>query len=90
MNAYNYEKRAEQQRRSALRFSMMMWTAGIALIVVVLMIVGINSSAPSTFFSRSAIGAAVLLLVLRQLGRRLRGNTSRAAQPDPESRLNLD
>ena len=85
-----YEERAEQQRKSALRFSMMIWTAGAALIVVVIAIIGLSASAPSTFWSRAAIVLAVLLLVLRQLTRRLRSRTSHAAQPDPQSRLNLD
>ena len=85
-----YEQRAEQQRKAALRFSMMIWTAGIALIVVVLLIIGLSSSAPPRFFSRSAIGVAVLLLVLRQVSKRLKGNGPRAAKPDPESTLKLD
>jgi hypothetical protein len=85
-----YERRAEEQRKAALRFSLMLWTAGIALIVVVLLIVGLSSSAPSGFFSKGAIAAAVLLLILRQLSRRLRRAGPRAAQPDPRSTLKLD
>jgi hypothetical protein len=85
-----YEEQAEQQRRGALRFSMMIWTAGIALVVVVILIVGLSSSAPSNFFSRAAIVAAILLLVFRQLSRRLRKGRSRAIEPDPQSRLNLN
>ena len=85
-----YEQRAEQQRKAALRFSMMIWTAGIALVVVVLLIMGLSSSAPPRFFSRSAIGLAVLLLILRQVSRRLKGNVPRAAKPDPRSTLKLD
>jgi Flp pilus assembly protein protease CpaA len=85
-----YEQRAEQQRRSAMRSSMMMGTAGIALLAVVLLIVGLNNSAPQTFFSRAAVGVAILLLVLRQVSRRLRGKAPRAAQPDPQSKLNLN
>ena len=85
-----YEERAGQERKAALRFSLMIWTAGIALIVVVLMILGLSSSAPRGFFSKSAIVAAVLLLILRQLNRRLRGRVPRASQPDPRSTLKLD
>lgn len=85
-----YEQRAEQQRRAALRVSMMIWTAGIALVVVVLLILGLSSAAPPRFFSRIAIGVAILLLILRQIGRRLKGKGPRAAQPDPRSRLNLN
>jgi hypothetical protein len=85
-----YEQRAEQQRRAAMRFSMMIWTAGLALVVVVVLILGLSNSAPHSFFSKAAIAAAILLLILRQLGRRLRGRGSRAAQPDPRSTLKLD
>lgn len=85
-----YEQRAEQQHRASMRFSMMMWTAAVALVIVVLLILGLSNSAPSGFFSKAAIGAAVALLVLRQLSRRLKGRGPRAAQPDPESTLKLD
>ena len=85
-----YELRAEQQRKAALRFSLMLWTAGIALVVVVLLILGLSSSAPPRFFSKGAIAAAILLLILRQLSRRLRARGPKAAQPDPQSTLKLD
>ena len=85
-----YELRAEQQRRGALRTSLMLWTAGLAFVVVVFLILGLNSQAPPRFFSRGAIVAAVLLLILRQLSRRLRGRAPRSAQPDPRSTLKLD
>jgi hypothetical protein len=85
-----YEQRAEQQRGTAMRSSMMMGTAGLALLAVVLLIIGLNSSAPQAFLSRAAVGLAVLLLILRQVGRRSRGKAARAAQPDPQSRLNLE
>jgi hypothetical protein len=85
-----YEERAGQQRQSALRFSMMIWTAGAALIVLAIAILGLSSSAPPRFWSRAAIVMAILLLILRQVARRLRTRTPRGAQPDPKSRLNLD
>ncbi|MBV9763158.1 MAG: hypothetical protein JO340_21525 [Acidobacteriaceae bacterium] len=85
-----YERRAEQERKAALRFSLMLWTAGIGLVLVVLLIVGLNSSAPPRFFSRGAIAAAILLLTLRQVSRRLKTRGPRAAQPDPRSTLKLD
>lgn len=85
-----YELRAEQQRRAALRTSLMLWTAGIAFIVVVFLILGMSSSAPPRFFSRGAIVAAILLLILRQLSRRVRGRAPRSAQPDPQSTLKLN
>lgn len=84
-----YERRAEQERKAALRFSMMIWTAGLALLAVVIAILGLSTSAPSSFWSRSAIALAVLLLVLRQLSRRLKNRRPRAAEPDPRSTLNL-
>ena len=85
-----YEQRAGQERKAALRSSMTIWTAGIALIAVAIAVVGFRGSAPSGFFSKSAIVLVVLLLILRHLSRRLKGKNSRAAQPDPQSRLNLD
>jgi hypothetical protein len=84
-----YEERAQRERRAALRSSLTMSTAGLALIVVVLLIVGIRNSAPPRFFTEAAIGVAVLLLILRQVARRMKGRTPRAAEPDPKSRLNL-
>lgn len=85
-----YEERAQKERRAALRSSLTMGTAGLALIVVVLLIVGLSSSAPPRFFTDAAIGAAVLLLILRQVARRMKGRTPRAAEPDPKSKLHLD
>ena len=84
-----YEERARQERKAALRFSMMIWAAGAALIVVVVLILGLSSSAPPRYWSRAGIVLAVLLLILRQVARRLRSKAPRAAQPDPRSRLNL-
>lgn len=69
---------------------MTMGTAGVALLAVVLLIIGMNSSAPRVFLSRAAVGLAVVLLIVRQLGRRSRGRAPRAAQPDPQSKLDLD
>jgi ABC-type cobalamin transport system permease subunit len=85
-----YEERAQKQRRTALRSSMTMGTAGVALVVVVLLIVGLSSSAPPRFFTQAAIAAAILLLILRQVSRRMKHRTPKAAEPDPKSRLNLD
>jgi peptidoglycan/LPS O-acetylase OafA/YrhL len=85
-----YEQRAEQLRRPAIKSSQTMGSAALALLAVVLLIIGMNSDAPKEFLTRAAIGLAILLLVVRQLGRRSRGKVPRAAQPDPQSRLNLD
>lgn len=85
-----YEQRASRDRKSALQFSKMLWTAGLALVVVALLILGLSSSAGPSFYSRGAIGLAVVLLIIRQLSRRSRGKAPRAAEPDPRSRLNLN
>lgn len=85
-----YEQRAAGQRGPALRTSMTLWSAAGALVIVVLLILGLSSSAPSSYFTKAALVGAILLLILRQLGRRLKGRASRAAEPDPLSKLNLD
>ena len=86
-----FEQQTRQQRNASLRSSMSLWTAGLALVVVVFVIVGLSNSAPSGFFKTAAIVVAIVFLVLRQLSRRLRGRaTPRAAQPDPKSTLKLD
>ncbi len=85
-----YEQQAARERGTSLRNSMTLWSAGAALVVVVLLILGLSISAPSDFFKRGAIAAAILLLVLRLITRRLRGRPSRAAEPDPQSTLKLD
>ncbi len=84
-----YEARAEEQRRAALRSSMSVWTAGLLLIVIVLTILYLNGSAPAGFMPKAAIAVAIVLLLLRQLARRLRNRGPRV-QPDPRSRLKLD
>jgi hypothetical protein len=69
---------------------MLMGTAGIALVVIALLIVGLSSSAPPRFFSRAAIAVAIVLLIVRQVSRRMKHGTPRAARPDPKSTLKLD
>ena len=85
-----YEQQAKYQRTASLRSSMSLWTAGLALLVVIFLILGLNSSAGSGFFKLGAVIVAVLLLILRQVSRRLSGKPPRAAQPDPKSTLKLD
>ncbi|MBV8898043.1 MAG: hypothetical protein JO051_16130 [Acidobacteriaceae bacterium] len=85
-----YEQQARQQRTASLRTSMSLWTAGLALLVVIFLIIGLSNGAPSGFFKTGAVVVAVLLLILRQLNRRLRGKAPRAARPDPKSTLKLD
>ena len=84
-----YEEQAKQQRKAALRSSMSVWTAGLSLIVVALVILGFRSDAPPDYFYKGALGVAVVLLVLRQVARRLKSKVPRAARPDPKSTLKL-
>lgn len=85
-----YVERAEQQRRAGLRFSLSVWTGGLALLAVVLVILALSSSAAPRLGPAAAIVLAVLLLVFRQLSRRLKTKGPRAAQPDPKSTIKLD
>ena len=84
-----YEERAERDHKASMRFSMMMWTAGAALIVVVVIILGLSGSASPHYWSRAGIGLAILLLVFRQISRRMKGKRPKASMPDPRSKLNL-
>ncbi len=84
-----YEEQAKLQRKAALRSSMSIWTAGLALIVVTLVIVGLRESAPPDYFYKGAIAVAILVLLLRQVSRRLRTKGPRSARPDPKSTLKL-
>lgn len=78
----------KRQDLAARRGSLMLWTAGIALIVVILLIIALSGSS-SRFYSRGAIAAAVLLLLVRLVGRIVKVRSSRAAEPDPQSTLKL-
>ncbi len=84
-----FEEQARNQRKAALRSSMSIWTAGLALVVVGVLIVGFRESAPPEFFYKGAIVVAVLMLLLRQISRRLKKDGPRAARPDPKSTLKL-
>jgi hypothetical protein len=84
-----YEEQAGQQRKAALRSSMSVWTAGLSLIVVALAILGFRGSAPPQYFYKGALAVALLLLLLRQVSRRLKSRVPRAARPDPKSTLKL-
>jgi len=85
-----YEKRAQAERKAVVRSSMTLGGAGLALIVVVVLIVWLNSSAPAGYLSKVVIGVAILLLVVRIASRRWRSGPPRAAQPDPKSVLKID
>jgi hypothetical protein len=84
-----YEEQARLQRKAALRSSMSIWTAGLALVIVALIILGLRGEAKPDYFYKGALGVAVVLLILRQVARRLKSNGPRAAQPDPKSTLKL-
>lgn len=83
------EQRLREQRTSQMKGNLNLMSLGATLLVVVLMILGLSYAAPSNYYSRIAIGAAVVLLVLRQVTRRRRGARSKAAEPDPQSRIDL-
>ncbi|HMF78209.1 MAG TPA: hypothetical protein VK604_21305 [Bryobacteraceae bacterium] len=84
-----HEASPRRQEFLPRRGSLMIWTSGIALVVVVLLIIALSGST-SRLYSRSAIGAAVVLLLLRLVGRVLKVRSSRAARPDPQSTLKLE
>jgi hypothetical protein len=85
-----YERQAEQTRRASLQSSLLMWSAGGLLVVAALALLGYSSGAPRNFWSRSAVVVAILLLVVRQLGRRLKSNRKNVVKPDEQSMLHLD
>jgi uncharacterized protein YhaN len=84
-----HEQQAARQRQAALRSSMSLWTAGLFLVAVVIFIAGIRESAPPDFFYKAAIAMAVLMLVIRQVSKRMKSSGPRSARPDPKSTLKL-
>ena len=66
-----------------------LWTAGLALVAVILVMTKLNGNALPAY-SKIVLGMAVVVLLLRQVSRRSGGNGPKAAEPDPRSRLNLD
>ena len=84
-----FEKQTERQRRSSLRVSLLLLTLGGILLVGALAILGYSSGAPQAFWTRAAIGVAVLLLILRQVGRRLGRRRNNDVKPDDQSMLHL-
>ena len=83
----NYRKGIRETRRSSTRS---LWTAGLALIAVVLVILHLNGGLEPSAYSKVAIGLAVVFLISRQVGRASKGKRLRAAEPDPKSQLHLD
>lgn len=68
---------------------MSIWTAGLALVVIALIILGLRGGANPDYFYKGALVVAALVLILRQVARRLKTNGPRAARPDPKSTLKL-
>jgi hypothetical protein len=85
-----FEQQAEQTRRSSLRNSMLLWSIGGILLVGILALLGYSTGANQEFWKGAAIVVAVLLLILRQVGRRLRSSNAKAVKPDEKSMLHLD
>ncbi len=79
----------KRQEFAPRRGALMLWTSAIALFVVILLIVALGVST-SRAYSRGAIAAAVVLLLVRLVGRIVKVGSTRAAQPDPQSTLKLD
>jgi len=85
-----FEQSAERERRSNLRLSLLALSLAGILLVGALALLGYSGGAPQTFWTRAAIAVAVLMLLLRQLTRRLKSGRSRAVKPDEQSMLHLD
>ena len=86
-----YEERSKRERKSTLRFSLLMGVVGLGLAGLALAGLGVITAAPQHFWSKAIVIVAVLLLVIRQIMRRLNAQgKSRAAEPDPQSRLKLN
>lgn len=84
------EKLAGRLRAARMRSPGSLWTAGMVLLAIVFAVVGLSSGDPKPLWTRIGVVLAVLLLIFRQVSRRMNGRVSKAAQPDPESRLKLD
>lgn len=82
-----FEQRAEQERKAGLRLGILLSMVGVGLIVAIVGFVGAAGSAPATYWRIAAGVAAVLLLVLRQMTRKL--NRGGGPKADPQSMLNL-
>jgi hypothetical protein len=85
-----FEQSAERERRSSLRLSLLVLSLGGILVVGALALLGYSGGAPQSFWTRAAIGVAILMLVLRQVTRRLKASRTRAVKPDEQSMLHLD
>ena len=84
-NRHGNGKRALQMKGNLTLMSL-----AVTLVIAVLVFLGLSYAAPSRYYSRTAIVAVVVLVVLRMVTRRIKGQKSKAAEPDPQSRLNLE
>ena len=82
-----FEQRAEQERKAGLRLGILLSMVGIGLIVAILAFIGAAGSGPSMYWRIGAGVAALLLLILRFMTRRL--NKGGGPKADPQSMLNL-
>lgn len=83
------ENRSFPRTRAARSQSLRtLWTAGLALIAVILVIARLNGT-DSASWSKISVGLIVAVLLIRQVTRRRGSKGPKAAEPDPRSRLNL-
>ncbi len=85
-----FERQSEQTRRRSLQNSMLLWSTGGILLIAVLALLGFSTGANREFWKGAAIVVAVFLLIVRQVGRRIKVSRSKAAKPDDRSMLHLD
>src|SRR5579883_2933960 len=65
-----YEKRAQQERKTAMQASLLAGTIAVALLALALVILGMNNAAPLSFYKKAAIAVVILLLLLRSVARK--------------------
>ncbi len=85
-----YEKQAQAERKSVLRSSMSLGGAGLAIIILGVLLLWLNSHGPVSYSGKIVVGLAVLLLVFRLVGRVLSRGLPKAARPDPKSVIKLN
>jgi hypothetical protein len=85
-----YEKRAQAERKSVLRSSLSLGGAGLAIMILGVLVLWLSSHGPVSSTGKIVVGLAVFLLVFRIVGRILSARLPKAARPDPQSTLKLD
>lgn len=78
-----------KRQQVQMRGNLSLMSLAAMLVLVGLLILGLSYAAPKNYYTRIGIGAAVVLLVLRQITRSRVGKRSKAAEPDPASKLHL-